>query len=171
MMALESIEQLREQVRRVANNSLIAEITVDVMESWCDDIQAEVESKYMPIPVDADGVPIRIGDELYLNVLTHGKVSALMLTPDGWEWNLEGDGWYDVGFTYHIKPDPVKELLEELIGRAYTIEKVDSAPHPVVDERDIDEIAARIWDVVQPPADAKTESYTTMGKTPPSNRL
>lgn len=36
-------------------------------EQWrkiADEIEAEIESRYMELPVDADGVPIRIGDSL-----------------------------------------------------------------------------------------------------------
>lgn len=111
---MESIEKLREFVgKELYENERIGHGDYSHLHVLIEDVKREIAERYMKVPVDADGVPIRIGDELCLSKLTRGEVSALMLTPDGWEWELEGDDWYDIRFTNHVKPDPVKELLIE----------------------------------------------------------
>lgn len=114
-MALESIEKLREQVKRVANNSLIAEITVDVMESWCADIQEEVESKYMLLPVDADGVPIRVGDVVqFVNDVggTGAKVEVCAVS-NYYAYYGEGKHFYRAKNCRHVNPRTVEDVLWE----------------------------------------------------------
>lgn len=59
---MESIEQLRKQIERVKKKSLEIETTVDVAMSWLDEIEREIAEKYMKLPCDCEGVPIRVGD-------------------------------------------------------------------------------------------------------------
>ena len=59
---MESIEKLREKIKRDVNNpwdDLQGALLVKV-----DEIEREIAEKYMELPLDADGVPIRIGDSL-----------------------------------------------------------------------------------------------------------
>ena len=57
MSGIKAIEKLRAS-ELVGQHMTIGEIA--------DEIQAEVDSRFMELPVDADGVPIRSGEELYV---------------------------------------------------------------------------------------------------------
>lgn len=75
-----------------------------------------LESQYMELPTDADGVPIHIGDYLQLSE-TRGHVVALTYCPCNelpWEWQCDSDGdWYNTAFTLHAKPRTVEDVLRE----------------------------------------------------------
>ena len=75
-----SIEKLREWSRLFDDMYVMEEGDIchiynspltDSMKSWgemireqCGEIEREIAERYMPLPVDADGVPIRVGDTL-----------------------------------------------------------------------------------------------------------
>lgn len=68
---------------------------------------------YVALPVDADGLPIHIGDKLY----GYGEttvVKGLTLGDDGWSMTCENGLWFDfTAFTHH-KPT-VEDVLREFI--------------------------------------------------------
>lgn len=133
---MESIERLRtfaETPPHVFREELLG---------FVDEIEREIAEKYVMRPIGLDGLLIYEGDVLETVYGERTEVTDVMATV--WSYGVR----ISPSNHRHVKPDPVKELLEELIERAYTIEKVDSAPHPVVDECDIDEIAARIREAV-----------------------
>ena len=76
----------------------------------------EMEQTHMRLPVDADGVPIHIGDTLLKSTgapkASYGEVvgvsddSVWFDAKDGWESN-----WSNL--TRHVRPDTVESLLEE----------------------------------------------------------
>ena len=75
-----------------------------------------VKEHYMKLPVDADGVPIHIGDYLQLGE-THGEVVALTYCPANgelpWEWQCDTGDWYNTAFAHHTKPRTVEDVLGE----------------------------------------------------------
>lgn len=87
------------------------------VEKIADEVEAEITERYMELPVDADGVPIHVGDTLQLGD-TGGEVVALTYCPsDGkfpWEWKCDTGGWHKTAFARHAKP----QTLEEVLGKA-----------------------------------------------------
>lgn len=76
-------------------------------------IKKEVSERYMELPLDADGVPIRVGD-----VLTDGeykfKVFELAAFGDG-SWSIrneDGNAWAACDVTHHHEPT-VEDVLRE----------------------------------------------------------
>ena len=59
-MTLESIEKLRDEARRC----FVSTPAMESLLECADEIQAEIDSRYMLLPVDAVGVPIHVGDEV-----------------------------------------------------------------------------------------------------------
>ena len=82
-------------------------------------IEAEIAEKYMQLPVDVDGVPIRVGDYLQLGD-TRGKVAALTYCPCNelpWEWQCDTNrDWYNTKFTRHAEPRTVEDVLEDFLA-------------------------------------------------------
>lgn len=83
--------------------------------------ESMAELGWVRLPKDADGVPIRMGDEMELTDEAarrwdgdkhFGKVMGLELTVDG--WTVEGDPATDLR---HVKPDS----WERIIGDALTV--------------------------------------------------
>jgi len=82
------------------------------------DIQDEVDSSYMKLPVDADGVPIHVGDELYNGeVIAFGGLAegGVVFVHRGFE-----DGNYILeafasNVTHHAKPRTVEDVLCDMI--------------------------------------------------------
>lgn len=65
-MTLESLDRLREKIR-------IQIIHPHEYIAMIDEVQVEVDSRYMELPLDADGVPIRCGDTVSGGMGDSGK--------------------------------------------------------------------------------------------------
>jgi hypothetical protein len=74
----------------------------------------EIEVQYMKLPMDADGVPIRLGDFLQLGD-EKSEVVSLAFTDSGWEWECVHGDYHAPMFARHVKPDTVESLLEEFL--------------------------------------------------------
>ena len=112
-MMLESIEKMRDYIS--TNQRMRG--WKDSLSDIADEIEREISEKYMLLPVDADGVPIRVGDEMCCH--KHGITSMEVLAvSDVHFWWLGETGVYPsiAESFHHVKPDPVKELLEEFSG-------------------------------------------------------
>lgn len=72
------------------------------------------ENAWVRLPVDADGVPIHVGD-----VLTHGTVACIRLTTKGWEIVVGyngGSGMFNPSAMHHRAPT-VEDVLGEFADR------------------------------------------------------
>lgn len=125
-MTLESIERLRERLSDCAIKAGVGPsdtywITARACDVLIDEIEREIAEKYIELPVDADGVPIRVGDYLQLGD-TRGEVVALTYCPSNgklpWEWQCDTGDWYNTAFAYHVKPRTVEDVLEEFLHTA-----------------------------------------------------
>ena len=77
---------------------------------------AEIEAQYMRLPLDADGVPIRPGDEVSANGYEDGVVASIEITDEGFAYvGVRPHGWY-VPTRYtpdglsHVKPETVEDI-------------------------------------------------------------
>ena len=130
---MESIEKLRGLASEISKGDIDAHlksgplgdgVNIDWLAVWhrkfdelINSIQAEVDEKYMLLPVDADGVPIHMGDTLQLGD-TRGEVVALTYCPANgklpWEWQCDTGDWYNTAFARHVKPRTVEDVLLDL---------------------------------------------------------
>ena len=154
-MTLESIEKLRGWVQHIDENRQLGALAgagKQGLINIADEIQAEVDEKYMLLPVDADGVPIRVGDRLYHNDEGEFVVNGITFYHNTWRVitniSVFEDGYFDgckmlwAKDCRHVKLDPVKELLEEF-GDWYK-HVAGGCDEPGV----IDEYAAKIREAV-----------------------
>lgn len=118
---MESIEKLRGYTIFDRTGDLTAKLVSDFV---ADEIEREISERYMPLPVDADGVPWTKEDKMF----------AYFKDPyDAYEiveyvYNVNDESWYIRGLSegctseyyalhcVHVKSDPIKELLEEFLG-------------------------------------------------------
>ena len=83
------------------------------MKAVADEIQAEVDERFMELPLDADGVPIRVGDMvewIYKNgdyeVIAVGNIVALRTGEYG-TFTVAADA------LRHVKPRTLEDVLED----------------------------------------------------------
>jgi len=143
---MESIEKLRELAMDMNSTEIISHTRLtppylldgDWLDSWhrafdkaCDEIEREVSERYMERPVDADGVPIQVGDELYNGeVIAFGGLAegGVVFVHRGFE-----DGNYILeafasNVTHHVKPRTIEDVLAEFFHESrnsYTSERLD----------------------------------------------
>ena len=84
---------------------------------------SECGDDWIKLPVDADWVPIRIGDMLAEDEANPERVKSLMLDCDGWSVNF-GLGWCVSKYHkwHHAKPDTWESIIED------AIDSVDGGP-------------------------------------------
>ena len=123
-------------------------------------IADEIEAKYMRLPVDADGVPIRPGDKVFgygrkndgMTVRFLDQHGNLMVCETG-SANLRDSLYWAADNVTHSAPDTVESLLEDMV-KDIASEHVIYVPDDKKDEfgarlRDIrDDYAERIRKVV-----------------------
>lgn len=83
-----------------------------------DALQDKLE-RSIELPLDADGVPIRVGDVIQF-VNEQGGTGAkveVCATSEHYAYYGEGKHFYKASMCRHVKPDPLKELLTEMLDR------------------------------------------------------
>ena len=84
-----------------------------------DEIEREISERYVLLPCDADGEPWTLETERFIDDTGRKvKFSGLQVDREG-RWKiLSICVWHDPSLCRHVKPDPLKELLEELVSEA-----------------------------------------------------
>lgn len=131
---MKSIEKLRELAADINSTEIIDHISVyprcelrgDWLDSWhkafdaaCGEIEREIAERYMELPVDADGVPIHMGDSLVARERTASYRGTVVGIEIGNAENLVGlDGYegyrrYSFNQCRHVRPRTIEDVLEE----------------------------------------------------------
>ena len=117
---MKSLENLREYVDRVN----LGGISSAELHSWgmeiADEIEREVAERYMKLPVDADGVPIHVGDVVQFRndapvVVNSLGMSSIYENDSG--FFARNGGFYGQGTlknVRHVKPRTLFDVLAEV---------------------------------------------------------
>lgn len=101
-MSLESIDKLRD----------CTFIGSGKVNEYLDEIEREIAERYMELPVDADGVPIRVGDVM-LDLET--PRTAIAVAPDSFVMDgYDTCSYYRPGLArnyHHVKPRTLEDVL------------------------------------------------------------
>lgn len=103
-------------------------------EQWrtlADEIEAEIEERYMELPVDADGVPIKVGDEVRI----YPTKPADALNTGGLVTSITSTGIYldrgcipyQADIFRHVKLRTVEDVLAEFASRQHGITTEENA--------------------------------------------
>ena len=118
---MESIKSLREY-----GHDCCARID-DAINELADNIEAEVAERYVALPLDADGVPIRVGDDMETLMVghegDHSLVEWVSLTASGWDV----DGEPPTNMRHYHEPtveDVLREMLAEIVEGGVYAENV-----------------------------------------------
>ena len=114
MTSLESIEKLREFVgKELYEKERIGHGDYSHLHVLIEDVKREIAEKYMELPVDADGVPIRVGDELENGEY---RLKVTDMSWDGHFWHVYHGSIAIAPCDYtHVKPDKLKERVRKFI--------------------------------------------------------
>jgi len=160
-------DELREWVRDGKGSLLAIADRIDAehereLRETGEDIVRDVKREWVRLPLDADGVPIRIGDVMegadkYDSLKkVVGKVIAVSFESDGvvdvaiQAWNSDGISWhrayldqYASVYRHHHEPT-VEDVLREFAERYLDYEGVPSAGRRGIGEALMDEYAAKL---------------------------
>lgn len=105
--------KLLEELRRIFGNRPFSVDSSTVL-SIADEIEREIAEHYMELPVDADGVPIHVGDVVAAQDEQPFEVRAFQLDELGW-FAIErlGSQWH-VNQLHHVKPRTLFDVLAEV---------------------------------------------------------
>ena len=113
---MESIGKLREFAEKAvyADNYIVGS-TYD-LNRIADEIEREISERYTLLPVDADGVPIRVGDVVQ-GLGDGGPVQHLELWDGSWvvvfEYSPGQFTRYSSDGVHHVKPRTVEDVLRD----------------------------------------------------------
>lgn len=104
---MESIDKLR--------NTKCEGLPCITCQNLADEIEQEIAERYIELPVDADGEPIRIGDGLVLQYKVREKPSEVeSITFDGEDWYFtSSDGFFNTAGFHHVKPRTLEDVLDD----------------------------------------------------------
>ena len=123
---LESLKKVRGYDFVDIGNEMSAYIPADKV---ADEIQAEVDEYYMPLPLDAEGVSIHVGDEMVQNDKRIGCVTGVGFNVEPRVWVLPHGKNVSISFVakgiVHHKPRTVEDVLREFADEATDIDGRD----------------------------------------------
>lgn len=152
MSEIKALEKLREICKYrhlVVNTSMSSDGTtvanlgnplVEAIDDIIGNIEVEIAANYMLLPVDADGVPIHVGDEM----TCHGDVFTVCAVAPAkiHRWVTVKLGEPQTTYSYnpaectHYKPRTIEDVIEGAINAAFGNE----APFSVIAKKAADEI-------------------------------
>lgn len=114
MSNIKALDKLREKIQLDVNNPW-SDLQSDLL-AMCDKVEREIAEQFMPLPCDADGVLIHVGDVVQ-GLGDAGPVQHVELWDDGWVVVFEfAPGQftrYSDDAVRHYKPRTVEDVLRD----------------------------------------------------------
>ena len=106
---MKSTEKLRSMLKKLPAPTRTDELMIADMLKCISEIEREVLEGYMKRPLDADGVPVRVGDDT-----THGTVTKLHFDGKFWSFSNENGVISFAKYTSHQdKTRTVEDVLND----------------------------------------------------------
>lgn len=110
---IESIGKLRELLKGCGCSDKCYSCGINYHGGIADEIEAEIAERYMLLPCDADGVPIRIGDTVREIIdCVPMKVMSLTFYEDCVDVNACG---MNPKLLFHVNPRTIEDVLRDLV--------------------------------------------------------
>lgn len=109
-----------------------------------DEIQAEVDERFVELPTCSDGI-IRLGDDIGNEHYNIGVIDAIAFTADGYEVYSDGNGWAVRGDERHVRPRTLEDVIYDIAVNSVQVERyLNGVPVIGVDKGQLrDEIELR----------------------------
>ena len=108
MSEINALDNLREWAR-------IATTADDPIWEIIGEIESEIQERYLLLPVDADGVPIHVGDEVELTTRAAKFHACLKLSEYGWLIDNDEPSGFTPDCVRHVKPRTLEDVLCDMI--------------------------------------------------------
>ena len=116
---MKSIDKLRQRIKLYN-----ADPVLTYLNEVADEIESEIAERYMLLPVDADGVPIRLGDKISYESDDCKQMTGTVVNMQycnrggliGNGWLINSGQWVDPWICEHVKPRTIEDVLEEFIA-------------------------------------------------------
>lgn len=109
---MESIDKLREAIekgKRKAFGSTAGYYRA--VDDAVNAIEQEIADNYMKLPLDADGVPIHVGDELEYVLTQNGRYKTQAINEYGVIVESNGKRQIGAALVRHVKPRTIEDVL------------------------------------------------------------
>lgn len=123
-----------------ATNQLMVCATKEEVLEIADEIEAEIEERSMELPVDADGVPIRVGDKLEYRGLTFEAFSVaedVVFRECDFNSGRYKVDVYDHSDVRHYNPRTLEDVLADVVTLCANTWKDDKSPFAFYDVSDV----------------------------------
>lgn len=147
MSEIKALEELRELCDSVKSSDF-ASVGCDAVLEIADEIEAEIAERFMELPVDADGVPIRPDDLMACTAFDtndfDGKEHVMAVSNGFW---VDKDGCTHIpSETRHVNPRTLEDVLRE-----FTDEVIEWSGYsgPVSGDRTWSGMAAKYADEIR----------------------
>lgn len=125
---MESIEKLRESLKDCTSEAGVEPnrfdtywITARACDMLIDEIEAEIAERYMLLPVDADGVPIHVGDRL--TNINKPSDEYIVAGVNGEKLFVYGGrAFICASQCRHVKPRTIDDVLRDLVDGISSVE-------------------------------------------------
>lgn len=121
---MKSIEKLREYAQSMRKQSVTPghNPCADEVDDYLDEIEAEIAERYMELPLDAGGVPIRIGDKMLC--LSDGwtfDADSIEIDKYGVYVRANGKSRIPTSNCAHHRPRTLEDVLIDLVMKTTDI--------------------------------------------------
>lgn len=119
----ERMERLSAELLAIADRiDELYSVKVERLEKYRAAVDAMLK-EYVKLPVDADGVPIHMGDSIEIIGGEEGTVVAIELCEGGWNVSMRPTGWdtptlFDAESVRHVQPDTWERIIEDAISKS-----------------------------------------------------
>ena len=126
---MKAIEELRDVWKHLPAPTHADELLLADMDKYLTELEREIERDYMKLPVDRDGVPIRVADHMEYD---GDEIIVAAVTPTrAYYWTPSNDYGstmtYKEGEKLRRYKDPLKELLSDYLQeREKIVRKLES---------------------------------------------
>ena len=121
MSGLTALEKLRTAARNMARGrNLETHEECNLLLVIADEIDGEIAERFMELPVDADGVSIKLGDKVVIPQCYEGIVVSIEVGDMETLIGVDGhDGYLRYGNSdiRHVRPRAVEDVLSEFASR------------------------------------------------------
>lgn len=124
MSEIKALEELREQLDVCKMHG--RRPTIAYMTDIANEIEAEIAERFMELPVDADSVPIHMGETVYGKYLEGNPeftVRGFSFDLEYRQWNVQvGDAaWTSANLLSHVKPRTLEDVLNDRINDVLSV--------------------------------------------------
>lgn len=109
---MKTVDELRYHIKRYWESW---EVERGRLLKFCDEIEREIAETRIPLPLDMDGVPIRLHDKMEAEDGMTLPVKSIHFTSEDWD---DGSWWvnearFDPKELRHAKPRTIEDVLQE----------------------------------------------------------